>query len=129
MKWWFGSVAIVAALGALPAVAGEHKPSGEWQGVILQEGQRASLFVSESQGGKWSGVVRFGLRTVPLDNLRVNSKSVHFEVPGLGAFDGEVGSDWMAGAETGGVPPASFALTRTPETEDPDADYVRNPPG
>jgi hypothetical protein len=124
---WSASVVIAAVLVALPAVAREPNRSGEWQGVLLQNGERASLFVAESEGGKWTGAVRSGSIVLPLDNVRVSGSDVHFEVPGIGAFDGSVASDWMAGAGTGAAPAASFALTRKRNAE-LDAGYVRNPP-
>jgi hypothetical protein len=133
LKSWSALVVIAGAFLALPAMARGANPSGEWQGFLLQNGERAAVDINLFEGSKWNsgwtGSFHSGATVVPLDHVQVTSSSVHFEVPGIGVFDGSVAGDTIEGAVSGAASGASFELLRKPDAgSDEDEDYLHNPP-
>src|SRR2546430_12677345 len=66
-----------------------------------------------AQDRDWRGRFSAGDNSVPLQDLRVTTNSVHFELPGEGTFEGAVAGDSMAGSISGGAT-GSFARERHP---------------
>ena len=110
-----GSIVLFAACaGASPRPYSDEGVAGRWQGVLLRNGLRAPMSVELSaQDRDWRGRFSAGDNSVPLQDLRVTTNSVHFELPGEGTFEGAVAGDSMAGSISGGAT-GSFALKRDP---------------
>jgi hypothetical protein len=113
MRSRFSLVALAAGILAAPAFAQTDAPDGQWDGVVVRNGAQApvSLRLSE-RNDMWRGRFQVDGASSPLDSVRVTGNTVHFEVPGQGAFDGTFSGDSMTGAVSGSERPGSFTLTR-----------------
>jgi len=113
-----GSILLLAACaGAQPRPENDEAVSGRWQGVLLRNGLRAPIAVELSEQDRdWRGRFSAGANSVPLQDVRVTTTSVHFELPGEGTFDGAVAGDSMAGSISG-AGNGSFTLERRDANE------------
>ena len=66
----------------------------------------------KESGRDWTGRFSAGENSVALQDVRVTSTSVHFELPGEGTFEGAVAGDRIAGSISGPTS-GSFSLTRS----------------
>lgn len=112
-----GSIILLGACsGASPRPTGDAAVAGHWQGVLLRNGLREPIAVDLSpQDRDWRGRFSAGENFVALQDVRVTSNRVRFELPGEGTFEGAVAGDSMAGSISGGEN-GSFTLKRN----DPD---------
>jgi hypothetical protein len=95
--------------------AGEQR----WEGFVLRDGIQLPVIVELARASAdWTGRVRIGDSSIPLEHVRLTPLAVHFELPGAGAFDGTVAGNSMAGSVSGNAP-GGFALTRDQEQANP----------
>ena len=91
---------------------GDSLPTGRWGGFLLRNGLRSPVAVDLSEASsEWSGRFSAGDNSVQLQRVRVTPRSVHFELPGEGVFDGSIAGDSMAGSISGETS-GSFSLRR-----------------
>jgi hypothetical protein len=87
-----------------------------WGGFVLRNGLQVPVVVELARASPdWTGRLRVGNSSMPLQNVRFTPLGIHFELPGEGTFDGTVAGDWMAGSVSGSSALGAFALTREPE--------------
>src|SRR6266852_8689611 len=119
----FGLMAMAAGCAGISSRAQASSVSERWQGFMLRNGLQVPIAVELAQASaEWTGRLRVGNSSLPLEHVRVTGVGVHFELPGEGAFDGTVAGNWMAGSVSGSAARGSFALTR--EVEQPFADPI-----
>ena len=76
---------------------------------MLRNGLQVPIAVELAEASAdWTGRLRVGNSSVPLEHVRVTGLGVHFELPGEGAFDGTVAGNWMAGSVSSSAAPGSF---------------------
>jgi hypothetical protein len=111
-------MAVIVLVTGCAGVAPRAKSSGSerWQGFLLRNGLQVPIEVElAAASADWTGRLRVGNSSLPLEHVRLTGLGIHFELPGEGAFDGTVAGDWMAGSVSGSTPAGSFALVRAPE--------------
>jgi len=120
----FGLMALAAGYaGVSPRAQASSSVSERWQGFMLRNGLQVPIAVELAEArADWSGRLRVGNSSLPLEHVRVTGIGVHFELPGEGSFDGTVAGNWMAGSVSGSAAPGSFALAR--EVQDAFADPI-----
>ena len=113
----FGLVTFAAACaGISPRAQASSSVSERWRGFMLRNGLQVPIAVELAEtSADWTGRLRVGSSSLPLEHVRVTGLGVHFELPGEGAFDGTVAGNWMAGSVSSSAAPGSFALTREVE--------------
>jgi hypothetical protein len=95
--------------------------SERWRGLMLRNGLQIPIAVELAEArADWSGRLRVGNSSLPLEHVRVTDLGVHFELPGEGSFDGTVAGNWMAGSVTGSAAPGTFAIAREVQDAFPD---------
>jgi len=119
-----GLMAVAAGCaGMSPRAQASSAVSQRWQGFMLRNGLQVPIAVELAEArADWSGRLRVGNSSLPLEHVRVTGIGVHFELPGEGSFDGTVAGNWMAGSVSGSAAPGSFALAR--EVQDAFADPI-----
>jgi len=107
-------MAIVAGCaGFISRAQARGLASERWQGYMLQNGLRVPIAVELNESSAdWTGRLRVGDSSLPLEHVRLTGLGVHFELPGEGIFDGTVAGNSMAGSVSSSAAPGSFALTR-----------------
>jgi len=124
MSMLIGLAIVGAVLGgkSTPAHA-ETGVAGRWRGVLLRDGLQVPISVElTGMNRDLSGQLRSHDAFAPIGSARATVTSIHFEVPGEGAFDGTVAADSMAGSVSGAAASGSFSLTR--ETDSPFGDPI-----
>jgi hypothetical protein len=110
----FGLMAMAVGCAGLSTRAqGGAALSQRWQGLMLRSGLQVPIAVELAEASAdWTGRLRVGNSSLPIDHVRVTELGVHFELPGEGVFDGTVAGNRMAGSVSGSSTQGSFALTR-----------------
>src|SRR5256885_16869369 len=88
----------------LPAqvFAKEEAPAGEWDGVLVRNGVETPIAMRLAESDDmWRGRLRIDDASSPLESVRGTENSVHFEVPGAGAFDGTFSNGSRTGSLSG----------------------------
>ncbi len=113
----FGLVAMAAGcVGVSPRAQASTAFSQRWQGFMLRNGLQVPIAMELAEASAdWTGRLRVGNSSLPIEHVRVTGLGVHFELPGEGVFDGTVAGNWMAGSVSGSAAQGSFALTREVE--------------
>jgi len=113
----FGWTAIAIGCAALSTQAQARTASSErWQGFILRNGLQVPIAVELAEASaQWTGQLRVGNSSLPIEHVRISGAGVHFELPGEGVFEGTVAGDRMAGSVSGSSAQGSFELTRATE--------------
>jgi hypothetical protein len=124
MPIMMGLMISMMGCAGLPSRAAESAARAErWQGFMLRNGLGVPIELTLAEADRnWSGRLRVGSSSMPLEHVRLTTLGVHFELPGEGTFDGTVAGDSMAGSVSGSGSPGGFALTR--EAETPFADPI-----
>jgi hypothetical protein len=91
-------------------------PEGTWQGLLAGK-LHLIVMLAKSNGGGYEGYLNSVDQnaTVPIDHVRVDGSSVHFEVSKVkGAFDGKLSADGatLSGQWTQGGAPQTLELQR-----------------
>ena len=112
-----GMMALLSACaGMTRQVAKSGSDAQRWDGFVLRNGVQVPVVVELARASAdWTGQLRIGDSSMPLEHVRLSALGVHFELPGEGAFDGTVAGNSMAGSVSGANAPGGFALTREPE--------------
>jgi hypothetical protein len=113
----FGLMAMAVGCAGLSTRAqGGTALSQRWQGFMLRSGLQVPIAVELGEASAdWTGRLRVGNSSLPIDHVRVTELGVHFELPGEGIFDGTVAGNRMAGSVSGSSMQGAFALTREVE--------------
>jgi hypothetical protein len=116
MSILIGLVTMAALAGASTPARAEGAVAGRWRGLLLRDGRQIPIAVDLADAhGEWSGRLGTNATSLPLESVRVQATTIHFEVAGQGSFDGMAAGNSMAGSISGASTSASFALSR--ETE------------
>jgi len=110
----FGLMAVAVGCAGVggPARAGGASPAS-WRGFMLRNGVQVPIAVELARASAdWTGQLRVGNSSLPMEQVRVTGLGVHFELPGEGVFDGTVAGNRMAGSVSSSSAQGSFALTR-----------------
>ena len=125
MRTRFKFVVLAGAILAAPAFAQDEAPAGEWDGVLVRNGVETPIAMRLAESDDmWRGRLRIDDASSPLESVRVTENSVHFEVPGAGAFDGTFSNGSMTGSVSGSVSAGSFALTLQESQEQAHVGYT-----
>jgi hypothetical protein len=110
----FGSMAIAAGCAGVSSRAQASRTHAEkWQGFMLRNGLQVPIAVELAESSAdWTGRLRVGNSSLPVEHLRLTGGGIHFELPGEGVFDGTVAGDQMAGSVSGSATQGSFTLSR-----------------
>jgi hypothetical protein len=110
----FGLMAIAVGCAGMSSRAQASRTRSEkWQGFMLRNGLQVPIGVELAEASPdWTGRLRVGNTSLPVEHLRVTGGGIHFELPGEGIFDGTVAGDQMAGSVSGSAAQGSFTLTR-----------------
>src|SRR5256885_2358029 len=113
----FGLMAIAMGCAGLSGRAQASTASPErWQGFMLRNGLQVPIAVELAEASAdWTGRLRVGNSSLPIEHVRLSGLGVHFELRGEGVFDGTVAGNRMAGAVSGSSAQGSFELTREME--------------
>lgn len=112
-----GLLISMTACAGLPSRAEGTARAERWQGFMLRNGLDVPIKLTLAQADRnWTGQLRVGDNSMPLEHVRLTTLGVHFELPGEGTFDGTVAGDSMAGSVSGSASPGGFALTREVES-------------
>lgn len=114
---------VLTACAAPAAMTRSSLPSfaGPWEGMVSKGGSRAPAefrFAPREDG--YTGFF-WGRTLTPIELSNVQlGRSVHFEVPELGVFDGTADGDSMEGTFRDGTSgEGSFRLEKRPDPQDP----------
>jgi hypothetical protein len=94
--------------------------AGPWQGVLTKGDTRtaAEFHFAQRQDGYEGFLWGRTLTPIELRNVQLG-RSVHFEIPELGIFDGTGDGETMEGTFRDGTGQGSFRLEKGPEPTDP----------
>jgi hypothetical protein len=125
MRIGFKFVVLAGAILAAPAFAQDEAPAGEWDGVLVRNGVETPIAMRLAESDDmWRGRLRIDDASSPLESVRVTENSVHFKVPGEGAFDGTFSNGSMTGSVSGSASAGSFALTLQEPPQQADVGYA-----
>jgi hypothetical protein len=94
--------------------------AGPWRGVLMKGETRspADFRFSASEAGYQGFFWGRALTPVPLSNVQLG-RSVHFEIPEMGIFDGTSSGETMEGTFRDGAGEGSFRLEKQLDSDDP----------
>ena len=123
MKKMFAMSMLVLSACASPSGAMRSSAesfAGPWRGVLTKGGARspADFRFSGSESGYQGFFWGRELTPVALSNVQLG-RSVHFEIPQMGVFDGTSSGETMEGTFRDASGEGSFTLEKQPDPDDP----------